>query len=186
MTVKGREGRPPARSRASSAKLAVAIETPLVWRLLGEKEWSPEWGDALNHMLGFQRHGLGWRWTGNCDPSPLASAIAGGSPIPPTIRAYLATMLAPHSKWRGPLLKTVPAKKRHLYAAMRDIGQKLEIRKQYEAAKLEGIKVEAAVEEMRQKFKKTRSKIYEAIALSDKELLAEMEAVMGPLITGRD
>ena len=182
--VEPRERSNAVRGKLGGRKSAV-IEYSIIWRVPDDHEWSIEWDDALHNMMGFERLGLGWHWTGSCNLAPLAKAIAGGSPMPETIRRYLATLLDPPPKWRGPSLKVKAPKKRTLVQAMRKIGEMWVIRQEFEALRARYPKKEALVEELMNKYGKARSEINEIVRLTDAELLSSVELTMGARIVGR-
>lgn len=63
----------------------------------------PKWKEALNNLQGWNSDRT--KYLGKSDPSLLAELLMGDETVPPLIARVLGTMLAPHARWTGGVIK---------------------------------------------------------------------------------
>ncbi len=148
-----------------------------------DPSWSVIWDAALSALMVYERHGLGWRWTGRYDPKPLAAALMTNYPIPPDIRHYLATVLDPHKEWLGPKAKIDQRSKKSICLAMEGIARRRNIRDEYLAAREQDQKSEYKVAELAKKYHVSRTYIHDAIQQTDKHLVEQAQRILGLRLT---
>lgn len=145
--------------------------------------WSMIWDAAISALMGYERRGLGWCWTGRYDPRPLAAALMTNEPIPLDIRRYLATVLDPHKDWLGPKARFAQRPKKSIRLAMEGLARRRNIREEYQAAREQNEKSEYIVEKLAEKYHVRRTFIHDAIQQTDKDLVEQAQRILGLRLT---
>lgn len=149
-----------------------------------DPNWHPQWDAALSALMGYQRQGVGWQWTGNYDAKPMADALMTNLPIPSEVRRYIATLLVPHAGWLGPKARIDRRPKKSIRLAMEGLAKKRTIRNEYSDGLARGEKSHYLEALLAEKYRVRRTFIRDAINLTDSDLVALSCQILGARITG--
>jgi hypothetical protein len=180
---------PKAKQKPTPKKLkappSVEIDDPVTVRIdENDPISSVMWDAGLQAILGYQRYGLGWRWTGRYDPKPMAAALMTNDPIPQDVRRLLATVLDPHKNWLGPKAKIDQRPKKSIHSAMKSLAKRRNIRDDYLAGLALNQKAQYLEATLAIKYGVQRTFIRDSINLSDKDLVEQSCQILGVRLIG--
>lgn len=168
------------RGRSSDTLTPDNGEDVVLFLTLEDPNWSPVWDAALAAFMGFERSGLGWRWSGKHNSTLMAEALLTQTTIPRKVKAYLSSAMKPHLRWAGPVLLLKETGKKDLRSRMAELGRRLAIVEEYTAQKKRRVKTEAIAANICSKFGVERSYFFEVKKMSEKLIRDELLALIDP------